>query len=144
MTLMVAAGGAVRILVSQPSNPDKPIVKPAVSNLSIASATIEPVVDPSQIDTLVSARAKITPGDATSYLVAIQTAQKLSIDNPSASIAVSQSIDKWSIEIATIAERYAGRQEWKLAIGTAIMVPETAANYQAVQSSVANWKQKVQ
>jgi hypothetical protein len=142
MTLMVAAGGAVLMLVSQSSNIEKqPIVKPAASSLSI-SVTSAPVVATSQITALVKANKKITPGDATSYFVAIQTAQKFLGENPSAAIAVNQSIDKWSLEIATIAEGYASKEKWKRAIGTAIMVPETAANYQAVQLLVANWRQK--
>ena len=144
MTLMVAAGGAVLMLVSTSPNVDKqPIVKPAASNLSIP-ATSTTLVATSQITALVKANEKITPGDATSYFVAIQTAQKFLGENPSAAIAVNQSIDKWSLEIATIAEGYASKEQWKRAIGTAIMVPKTAANYQTVQSLVANWKQKVQ
>jgi hypothetical protein len=143
MTLMVAAGGAVLMLVSQSSNIDKPpILKPATSNLTIP-VTSSPVVPTSQITALVKANEKITPGDATSYFVAIRTAQKFLVENPSAAIAVNQSIDKWSIEIATIAESYASKEKWKRAIGTAIMVPETAANYQTVQLSLANWKQKL-
>ena len=144
MTLMVAAGGAVLMLVSQSSNLDKqPIVKPAASNLSIPANSVT-LVATSQITALVKANEKITPGDATSYFVAIQTAQKFLGENPSAAIAVNQSIDKWSLEIATIADGYASKEKWKRAIGTAIMVPEKATNYQAVRSSIANWKQKVQ
>jgi hypothetical protein len=144
MTLMVAAGGAVLMLVSQSSNIEKqPIVKPAASNLSIPSATIDPVVDPSQIAALERAGAKINPRDATSYLVAIQTAQQFLLDNPSATVAVNRSIDKWSIKIATIAEGYASKEQWKLAIGTAIMIPKTAANYETVRSSRASWEQKL-
>ena len=142
MTLMVAAGGAVLMLVSQSPNFDKqPTVKPVGNNLTmpLASST---VVTTSQIMALANANDKITPGDATSHFVAIQTAQKLLRDNPSAAIAVNQSIDQWSIQIATIAEGYASKEKWKRAIATAIMVPETATNYQAVQLSVANWKQK--
>ena len=144
LTLMVAAGGAVWLLVSQSPTLDKqPTVKPVGNNLTmpLASGT---VVATSQITALATANDKITPGDATSYFVAIQTAQKFLRDNPSAKIAVNQSIDRWSIEIATIAEGYAGKEKWKRAIGTAIMVPETATNYQAVQLSIANWKQKQQ
>jgi Caspase domain len=145
MTLMVATGGVILMLVSQVSKLDtQPIVKSAADNVTLPPVTSEPAVDPGQVAALARAGAKITPGDATSYLVAIQTAQKFSIDNPSAAIAVNESIDKWSIEIATIAERYAGQEKWQRAIGTAIMVPKTAANYQAVQSLVATWKQKVQ
>jgi Caspase domain len=145
MTLMVAAGGAVLMLVSQSPNLDpQPAVTPAVNNLTMPSATIDPVVDPSQIAALERAGAKINPRDATSYLVAIQTAQKFLLDNPSAAIAVNRSIDRWSIKIATIAEGYASKEQWKRAIGTAIMVPKTAVNYQTVQLSVADWKQKSQ
>ena len=145
MALMVAAGGTVLMIMTRSPNLDtKPIVRPAASNLTVPPVTSEPVVATSQIAALASAGAKITPGDATSYFVAIQAAQKLLLDNPSSAIAVNRSIDKWSIEIATIAEGYAGKQKWQLAIGTAIMVPETAANYQTVRSSVADWQQKVQ
>jgi hypothetical protein len=114
------------------------MLKPATSNLTIP-VTSSPVVSTSQITALVKANEKITPGDATSYFVAIRTAQKFLVNNPSAAIAVNQSIDKWSIEIATIADSYASKEKWKRAIGTAIMVPETAANYQIVQSSIADW-----
>ena len=145
MTLMVAAGGAVMMLVSQSSNIDKQqMVKPVANNLTISPATSDRVVATSQITALARAEEQVTPGDATSYFVAIRTAQKFLRENPSATVAVNQSIDKWSIEIATIAEGYASKEKWKRAIGTAIMVPETAANYQAVQLSVATWKQKVQ
>jgi Caspase domain len=145
MTLMVAAGGAVLMLVSQSPNLDTPpVVKPAVNNLTMPSATIDPVVDPSHIAALASADAKINPRDATSYLVAIQTAQKFLLDNPSAAIAVNQSIDRWSIEIATIAESYASKEKWKLAIDTAIMIPKTAANYETVRLSRASWAEKLQ
>jgi Caspase domain len=144
MTLMVAAGGAVLMLVSQSSNLDKqPTVKPVVNNLTMPLATSGTVVATSQITALATANDRITPGDATSYFVAIQTAQRFLRENPSAAIAVNQSIDRWSIQIATIAEGYASKEKWKRAIGTAIMVPETAANYQTVQLSVANWKQKL-
>ena len=142
LTLMVAAGGAVWLLVSQSPTLDKqPTVKPVGNNLTmpLASST---VVATSQITALATANDKITPGDATSYFVAIQTAQKFLRDNPSAEIAVNQSIDRWSLKIATIAEGYAGKEKWKRAIGTAIMVPETATNYQAVQLSIASWKQQ--
>ena len=145
IALMVAAGGAVLMLVSQSPTLDKqPTVKPVGNNLMMPLATSDTVVAASQITALATANDKITPGDATSYFVAIQTAQKFLRDNPSAKIAVNQSIDRWSIEIATIADGYASKEKWKRAIGTAIMVPETAANYQAVQLSVANWKQKQQ
>jgi Caspase domain len=149
MTLMIAAGGGVLMLVSQSKPDPQPMVKPVVNNLTVpvASNTVtvnsDTVVTPSQIKTLARANDNITPGDATSYFVAIRTAQKFLRDNPSAAIAVNQSIDKWSIEIATIAEGYARKEKWKRAIGTAIMVPETAANYQTVQLSVASWKQKL-
>jgi Caspase domain len=144
MTLMVAAGGAVMMLVSQSPTPDQqPTVKPVANNLTVPVATSATVVPTSQITALATANNKITPGDATSYFVAIKTAQKFLRENPSAAIAVNQSIDKWSIEIATIAEGYASKEKWKRAIGTAIMVPETAANYPAVQLSVADWKQKL-
>jgi hypothetical protein len=143
MTLMVAAGGAVLMLVSTAPNIDKqPIVKPAASNLTIP-ANSGTLVATSQITALVKAEEKIVPGDATSHFVAIRTAQKFLIENPSAAIAVNQSINKWSIEIETIAEGYANKEKWKRAIDTAIMVPETAANYQTVQLSVASWKQKL-
>jgi Caspase domain len=143
MTLMVAAGGAVLILVSQSPNLDKqPAVKPVGNNLTMPLATSSTVVATSQITALAHANDQITPGDATSHFVAIRTAQKLLREDPSAAIAVNQSIDKWSVEIATIAEGYANKGKWQRAIGTAIMVPETAANYQTVQSSVAKWQQK--
>ena len=145
MTLMVAAGGAVLMLVSQSPNMDKqPALNPAANNLTIPAATSDPVATTSQIAALARADEKITPTDATSYLVAIKTAKDFLKENPSAAIAVNQSIDKWSLKIATIAEGYAGKEQWKLAIGTAIMVPETAANYQTVQSSIESWKQKLQ
>ena len=140
LTLMVAAGGAVWMLVSQSPTLDKqPTLKPVGNTL--ASSTVAANI---QITALATAKNKITPGDATSYLLAIQAAQKFLSDNPSAKISVDQSIDKWSIKIATIADGYASKQDWKRAIRTAIMVPETAANYQAVQLSVANWKQQQQ
>ncbi len=144
MALMVAAGGAVLMLVSTaPKVDQQPTTEPATSNLTIP-ATNGTMIATSQITALVKAEEKITPGDATSYFVAIRTAQSFLRENPSADIAVNQSIDKWSVEIATIAEGYASKEKWKRAIGTAIMVPETAANYQTVQSSIANWQQKVQ
>ena len=145
LTLMVAAGGAVWMLVSQSPTLDKqPTVKPVGNNLTMPLATSGTVVATSQIKALAQANDQITPGDATSYFVAIKTAQKFLRDNPSAEIAVNQSINRWSIEIATIADGYAIKEKWKRAIGTAIMVPETATNYQAVQLSIANWKQKQQ
>jgi Caspase domain len=143
MTLMVAAGGAVLMLVSQSPTLDKqPAVKPVGNNLTMPLATSSTVVATSQITALANANDQITPGDATSHFVAIRTAQQLLREDPSIAAAVNQSIDKWSIQIATIAEGYASKEKWQRAIATAIMVPETAANYQAVQLSVANWKQK--
>jgi Caspase domain len=144
MTLMVAAGGAVLMLVSQsPNLNQQPIEKPVGNNLTMPLEISSTVATTSQITALAKASEKITPGDATSYFVAIQTAQKFLVENPSAATVVNQSIDKWSVEIATIADGYASKEKWKRAIGTAIMVPDKAANYQAVQLLISSWKKKI-
>lgn len=144
MAIMVAAGGAILMLISRLPAPDQqPTAKPDGTNLTIPTESA-PVVSASQVSALVAANDRITPGDATSHFVAIQTAQQYLRDNPLAAAPVNESIDKWSIEIANIAESYASKEKWKRAIGTAIMVPKTAANYEAVRLSIASWEQKQQ
>jgi hypothetical protein len=143
---MVAAGGAVWMLTKSPGINQQPA--PAVNNLS-APDLIIPVIDPTkpkaptQIAALARAQAKIVTGDATSRLVAIQSARKIPATSPAAIAEIKESIDLWSQEIAQVASGYANQKEWQRAIDTAIMVPRDATSYPAVQVAISQWRGKL-
>lgn len=144
LTLMVAAGGAVYVLTSQSPDLNKqPIVRPADSSMNAPLAATGTATVANQVMSLAQAQAKITPGDATSRLVAISMARQIPATTPAATAAVKQSIERWSQEIALIADGYASKEQWQLAVKTAEMVPSDTANYQTVQSSIANWRKRL-
>jgi Caspase domain len=147
LAVMVAAGGTVWMLTDHSPKIDK---QPDLStnNLSVpvvATPVVEPVkpTAPTQIAALARAQRKIVAGDATSRLVAIQSARKIPVTTPADIAEIKQSIDLWSQEIAQIAEGYANKQEWQRAINTAIMVPRDASSYPAVQVSLSQWREKL-
>jgi uncharacterized caspase-like protein len=156
--MMVAAGGIIYTFI--PPSPDlkqQPMVKSAIDNVnapvvatgaataSQVAAVAEPQgkVTASQVAALSAAQAQVTPGDATSRLKAIFAAREIKTNTPAAAAEVKKSIDKWSLEIATIADSYATKKEWQTAIKTAKMVPPEATNYAAAQASMLEWKSRL-
>jgi uncharacterized caspase-like protein len=142
--LMVAAGGVIYALSGQYSHPNQePIPKPAASSVTTPLAITSTATAIAQFPALAQAAEKIKPNDATSHYVAILDARKITATTPAAAAAIKDSIDLWSVEIARIAEGFASQQKWKLAIGTAKMVPADASNYPTVQGSMANWQSRL-
>jgi hypothetical protein len=142
--LMVAAGGVIYALNNSSPNPNQdPALKPAASKIDTPLAIATTATAITQLPALAQAEEKIKPNDATSHYVAILKAQKIVAMTPAETATIKASIDRWSLEIARIADGLASQQKWNLAIGTAKMVPADASNYAAVQASMANWRQKL-
>jgi Caspase domain len=96
-----------------------------------------------EVPSLAKARAFIVPGDATSHFKAVLAAEEIGKDRPEYAEA-QQAIQEWANEIYSIAQKYASQQRWQDAIGTAQMVRPSASNYNAAQSSISEWQQRLQ
>jgi hypothetical protein len=145
LSLLVAAGGGIYAFKSQsPTATEQPIVRSVVNNNSASSATTTvPITATEQITSLAQAKIFVKPGDATSRYQAILAARKIPTTTPSVASEVHQSIELWSQEIYQIAQGYAHKRHWQLAIDTARMVPRDATNYRTVQSSMSDWQNKL-
>jgi hypothetical protein len=134
LTLVLGAGGGGIYAIQSQSARDKEeqLVKPVVNKTIDANVASVPITSIDQ------ARLFVKPGDATSRYIAILTARKIPADNPAAAEA-QQSIQQWSNEIYEIAQGYADRKLWRLAIDTAKMVPADATNYNTAQAAMADW-----
>jgi Caspase domain len=143
VTMMVAAGGGIYAFTTQFSTPtEQQNIKPIVSNLNISVNTTASIPTKEQISALSQARLFVKPGDATSRYQAILAARKIPATMP-ATTEVQQSIELWSQEIYQIAQNYASKQHWQLAIDTAIMVPQDVVNHSKVRASIADWRSKL-
>jgi uncharacterized caspase-like protein len=138
LTLVVGVGGGgIYALQSQSAKDnDRQIVKPVVNKTGGADLVNIPITSIAQ------ARLFVKPGDATSRYLAILAARKIPTDTPAAA-EVQQSIEQWSKEIYDIAQGYADRKLWRLAIDTAKMVPTDASNYSTTQTAMAEWQQNL-
>ncbi len=138
VAILIGAFGGIYLFQSkQQIGEELPMVRPGVDNSSSTqdrSAETKP--------SLSQARIFVKPGDATSRYQAILVAQKIPADDPAAG-EVKQSIEQWSQEIYEIAQGYAAKQYWQLAIDTAKMVPPQASSYGTVQAAMAEWKSKL-
>ncbi len=134
LTIVLGAGGGGIYAIQSQSARDKEqqLVKPVVNK------TIDANVASVPITSIAQARLFVKPGDATSRYIAILTARKIPADTPAAAEA-QQSIQQWSKEIYEIAQGYADRKLWRLAIDTAKMVPPDATNYNTAQTAMADW-----
>lgn len=138
LAMLIGAGGGIYLSQSrQPKAGQLPIVRPAPdSSANTQDRSTE------QSPSLSQARAFLTPGDATSRYQAILVAQKIPADDPTATEA-QQAIEQWSQEIYEIAQGYAGKKYWPLAIKTAQMVPAQVPIYPSVQATISEWKLKL-
>ncbi len=134
LTIVLGAGGGGIYAIQSQSARDKEqqLVKPVVNK------TIDANVASVPITSIAQARLFVKPGDATSRYIAILTARKIPADTAAAAEA-QQSIQQWSKEIYEIAQGYADRKLWRLAIDTAKMVPPDATNYNTAQAAMADW-----
>jgi Caspase domain len=137
LTLVVGVGGGgIYALQSQSTKDREPIVKP------VGTRTGSPDLTTVTITSIDQARLFVKPGDATSRYIAILAARKIPTDTPAAA-EVQQSIEQWSKEIYDIAQGYADRKLWRLAIDTAKMVPTDASNYRTTQTTMADWQKNL-
>jgi uncharacterized caspase-like protein len=138
LTLMVAAGGGIYLFKSpSPSNNQPAVVRPVTENTSD-----NPTVT-ADIPSLAQAKLFIKPGDATSRYQAILATRKIPQDTPAIAQEVKAAIEVWSDEIYQIAQGYANKQYWQIAIDTARMVPQDAPNYNTVRAAMTEWKAKL-
>jgi hypothetical protein len=143
LTLMVAAGGGIYVFKSQsPPSKEQPVVRHIVNQETTSTATTA-INGTEQITSLAQAKDYVRPGDATSRYKAILAARKIPVDTPAAAAEVQQSIEIWSQEIYQIAQGYADKKHWQLAIDTARMVSPKANNYIEVQASMSDWRNKL-
>jgi Caspase domain len=144
LTMMVAAGGGIYAFTTQSqTNKEQSIAKPLVSNAIDTATATGSRSTPDQSSLLAQARLFVKPGDATSRYQAILAARKIPATTPAVATEVQQSIDLWSQEIYQIAQGYADKHLWQLAIDTAKMVPIDATNYTTAQDSMSEWKGKL-
>ncbi len=136
VAMLIGAGGGIYLFQSKQLNHESPIVRPELNNST--NAQDQSAESPS----LSQAKVFVKPGDATSRYQAILVAQKIPADDPAAG-EVKQSIEQWSQEIYEIAQGYAAKQYWKLAIDTAKMVPPQTSSYGTVQTAISEWKSKL-
>ncbi len=133
LTLMIAAGGGIYAFTAQsPTSKEQPIVRHIVNDTA-----------PEQLSGLAQAKDFVKPGDATSRYKAILVARQIPATTPGADAEVQQSIEIWSQEIYQIAQGYATKKHWRLAIDTAKMVPKSTSNYVSVQASMSDWRNKL-
>jgi Caspase domain len=137
--LIGAGGGIYAFQQAKLSTPHEEL--PIVSS-GVDSSIVNAAQTAGQIPSLSQAKLFVKPGDATSRYQAILAAQKIPANDPAAS-EVKQSIEQWSQEIYEIAQGYAGKQYWKLAIDTARMVPPQATSYSKVQLTMSEWQGKI-
>jgi hypothetical protein len=145
LTMMIAAGGGIYLFKSQPpdSNEQQQMVRPVVDNLTNPVTSTTTVATTQTLASISQARLFVKPGDATSRYQAILAARKIPVTTPGVATEVQQSIELWSLEIYQISQGYADKKLWQLAIDTARMVPKEAPNYMTVQSSMAEWKNRL-
>ncbi len=137
LTIVAGVGGGGIYALQSQSAKDKElqIVKPVVGKVLDADVASVPITSIAQ------ARLFVKPGDATSRYLAIRAARQIPSDTAAAE--VEQSIQQWSKEIYEIAQGYADRNLWRLAIDTAKMVPADASNYSTVQTAMADWQKNL-
>ncbi len=144
LSLMIAAGGGIYAFQSQsPTSKEPPMVKAAIDNSTIAATTVATTAATEPITSLAQAKIFVRSGDATSRYQAILAARKIPATTPEIASEVHQSIELWSQEIYQIAQGYASKGHWQLAIDTAKMVPHDAANYTTVKSAMSDWRGKL-
>ncbi len=124
---------AIRQYLSQSPRP-QPAAPSITPNPKPTNSTQTTDLPPS----LATARTFIQPGDATSHYQAILIAQKIPATDPAAAEA-QQAIDLWSQEIYKIAQGYADKKLWRIAIGTAKMIKPNTSSYSAAQVSMSEW-----
>jgi Caspase domain len=138
---LIAAGGGIYIFKSQLATSDnRPSNEPQITPRTTGAVT---ATEPQVADLLQQAKLFVKPGDATSRYQAILAARKIPASTPEATKEIQQSIEVWSQEIYQIAQGYADRQHWRLAIDTAKMVPIDSTNYLAVQTSMSQWRNRL-
>ena len=145
MVTILAAGLGIYMFNRQPSadTTDRSIVKPVPGEVNGTVPAPIAYVPTDRVAGLQQARLFVKPGDATSRYQAILAARKIPVTTPAAATEIQQSIELWSEEIYQIAQGYADKQYWQLAIDTARMVPKDAPNYSTAQGSMVEWKNKL-
>ena len=138
LTMLVGAGAGIFVFNSRLPTERQPMARPVANNLT-SSISAGAITATALIPDLNQARLFIKPGDATSRYQAILTARKI---QPSTA-EVKQSIEIWSQEIYQIAQGYAEKKYWQLAIDTARMVPRDVPNYSTAQGAMLEWKGKL-
>ncbi|GEM_PF-1618358 len=138
LTMLVGAGAGIFVFNSRFPTERQPMARPVANSLT-SSISAGAITATALIPDLNQARLFIKPGDATSRYQAILTARKI---QPSTA-EVKESIDLWSQEIYQIAQGYAEKQYWQIAIDTARMVPRDAPNYSAAQGAMLEWQGKL-
>lgn len=133
--LGVGGGGIYTLKQQLATDQNQPVV--AFTTTGSGAATAAP--QSASITSISQARLLVRPNDATSRYLAILAAHKIPDDSPTA-IAVQPAIEQWSKEIYEIAQGYADRQQWRLAIDTAKMVPHDTDTYEATQVSISKWR----
>jgi parvulin-like peptidyl-prolyl isomerase len=124
------------------SPPPNSAASPLIINAEPDPSTHTPDRSTEPIPSMSSANAFVKPHDATSRYQAILVAQKIPADAPTAAEA-KQAIERWSSEIYQIAQGYANKQIWHIAIGTAKMVPPQTSSYNTAQTSMVEWRSKL-
>jgi Caspase domain len=144
LTMMIAAGGGIYLFATQsPDGNQAPSAKPVVSSVTSSATAPTAVSATEQVSALSQAKLFVKPGDATSRYQAILAARKIQPTTPAIETEIQQSIELWSLEIHQIAQGYADKRLWQLAIDTAKMVPIDATNYTTVQGSMSEWRKKL-
>lgn len=144
MVTILAAGLGIYMFNRQPSadTTDRSISKP-VPNIVNSTVPAPIAAATESASGIQQARLFVKPGDATSRYQAILAARKIPVTTPEAAKEIQQSIELWSEEIYQIAQGYANKQYWQLAIDTARMVPKDAPNYSTAQGSMLEWQNKL-
>ncbi|WP_310485515.1 caspase family protein [Chamaesiphon sp. VAR_48_metabat_403] len=144
MGTILAAGLGIYMFNTQPpaETTDRSIIKPIPGEVNSTIPAPIAYVQSEQTG-LQQARLFVKPGDATSRYQAILAARKIPVTTPAATTEIQQSIELWSEEIYQIAQGYADKQLWQLAIDTARMVPKDAPNYSTAQGAMVEWKNKL-
>jgi hypothetical protein len=143
VTMLLGAGGGFYALKYQsPRGREQPIVRSIVGNLTNPTTEKFSAAPEQQVMSISQAQIFIKPGDATSRYQAILAARKIP-ENTVEAIEAKQSIEQWAQEIYTIAQGYADKQHWRLAIDTARMVPPNTSNYHAVKAAMSEWENKI-
>lgn len=132
LCMLIGAGGG--IYLSQTAKQQT-----AVESSSYAPGAVD--TSPASLAALSQASLLVKPSDATSRYSAILAAQKIRTDDTAAP-QIKLAIDKWSMEIYEVAQSFAEKGSWQIAIDTAKMIPTQATNYNAAQASMSDWSKK--